>query len=452
MILPRRRLLQISGALTAFCGVCVIGSNAFGIDIAKLKKSTATTPVDVMPPVAVSTTPPSFLRVSGDDGNVVALEIASRRYVRPAGGPVLNLVGVVHIGEGAYYRAVQDELIDADVVLYESVKPEGTGGPPASGEESDETRIDRTEAGLRFVAGYAERYHRRQGVYPPDLDTLQRMVGDEGARERDFLEIALLDAWGRPVRYEGTPGDETSPSQFRLISLGADGAPGGDGPDADRVVDAGDRVPPHRNDRADNMQVQLASALKLDFQLDAIDYDQPGWRCSDLSIDQVRRAMAERGSDFTIMENAIGGTALPAQIARFFLGLVRMADAFMEGAVSDTIKILLVEMLGDERTVDASLQAFDPAFAEVIIGARNQAVVDDLTRLLHAEPEVEEVAVLYGAGHMADLSRRLAALGYVPSEDVTWRRPIVVDLDRSAVSAEEVAYLRRMVRQMMRNM
>ena len=106
--------------------VATSATAASAIDINKLGRPDQTVPAD----------PPSFLRISAEEGRSVALEIASHRLRRPDGGPVINLVGVVHIGDAEYYRALQGELEEADVVLYESVKPEGTGGPPVGIEES----------------------------------------------------------------------------------------------------------------------------------------------------------------------------------------------------------------------------------------------------------------------------------------------------------------------------
>ncbi|MBM4113227.1 MAG: hypothetical protein FJ253_07610, partial [Phycisphaerae bacterium] len=63
-------------------------------------------------------------RVEGDDGRVT-LQVASRRYRDPAGGPTVTLVSAVHIGERGYYEAMQRLLDGHGAVLYESVTPRG---------------------------------------------------------------------------------------------------------------------------------------------------------------------------------------------------------------------------------------------------------------------------------------------------------------------------------------
>lgn len=383
-----------------------------------------------------------FLRVVGDEGKSVALEIAARRFGRPDGtGPAVTLVGVVHIGERAYYRAAQDLLRDFDIVLYESVKPAGTGG---AGGDTDESRVESTRAALGYVAALVELHRQRREAYPADLAVVRDFAGGEDPRLAQFLEVAEIDAWGRPAAYTvlGAEGG------FELRSFGADGREGGEGVDADIVVGHGSvGALPVRSD--DNIQVQLARALSLSFQLNELDYDQPGWRCSDMAIDEIRKAMVARGADFTLVEGALAGTSVPARIARFLLGLVRIADAFTDGAIGDLLKIMLIEMLGDEAMIQSVLKQFDEAFTEVIIADRNQTVIDDLVAIIEAGEPVQSVAVLYGAGHMQDMAQKLKVqLNYEPAS-TTWLRAIEVDLTRSAVTEAEVRRLRAMIRGMM---
>lgn len=72
-----------------------------------------------------------YLRIQEDDqGKAQSLQTAIVRYRGTKGSPfegqVVDLVGVVHIGERAYYRELNDRLSKYDVVLYELVAPDGT--------------------------------------------------------------------------------------------------------------------------------------------------------------------------------------------------------------------------------------------------------------------------------------------------------------------------------------
>src|SRR5438874_247199 len=96
-------------------------------------------PVVVAP--ALAEPPPSkldskksapFLRLRRDARDEpVALETATVRYV-PASGEgklVVDLVGVVHVGDRDYYRKLNKQLDAYDVVLYELVAEPGTRIP-----------------------------------------------------------------------------------------------------------------------------------------------------------------------------------------------------------------------------------------------------------------------------------------------------------------------------------
>ncbi len=72
-----------------------------------------------------------YVRIKRDDkGGPVALQTATVRFVGRPGttydGKIVDLVGVVHIGQAEYYDAIKKQLSDYDKVLYELVAPDGT--------------------------------------------------------------------------------------------------------------------------------------------------------------------------------------------------------------------------------------------------------------------------------------------------------------------------------------
>jgi hypothetical protein len=375
--------------------------------------------------------------------------------------PKVCLVGVAHIGDRGYYRAVQALLRDYDIVLYESVKPAGTAGAAA---ETDEQRRQSTEAALEFIGGVIADFHASRNRYPADLEELQAFAPTVDPRLPGFLDAALTDAWGHPILYAAADGNglrspedgdlaaTPSPPPYLLVSLGADGEPGGEGAAADLILEDPAGIEPATGERGEGLQTQLADALGLAFQLNALDYGGPGWRCSDMSIDQLQREMDARGLDFSLIEDSLAGSSLPAQIVRVLLGLVRFADAFLDGAVSDTVKVLLIELLGDESTLELGFDQFGEGFTEVIVDLRDQVVIDDLKALIEVGTRADSVAILYGAGHLPDLAQRLSSqLGYTRGE-ARWLRAIEVDLTTSAVSERDVNQLRLLVRRTLRQM
>lgn len=386
-----------------------------------------------------------YLRVTEEKGKWVALEIATRQFRRDdVAGPMIALVGVAHIGDKGFYRAVQKLLATYDIVLYESVLPAGAKG---AGGKTKKQRIESTKSAMEFVGSIIETHHSAKGRYPDDLVELREFAGKRDARLGQWIANALQDAWDQPLHYH----HDGEGGSYSLASLGRDHEEGGQDADADLVLsDFATPEPIGMGGDDDNIQAQLAAALGLKFQLEAIDYDHENWICSDMAMDQVDRALKERGVDFELVSGALAGTSMMARIAKVFLGLLRFADTFFDGAIADTFKVVLIEMLGDESAMEMSMVQFGEGFNEVIVEMRNQVVVDDLKQLIQDRPEAKSVAIFYGAAHMGDMAERLTdQLGYEPVE-TQWLRAIEVDIEQSAVSRRELLQIRLMMRQMMR--
>ena len=400
----------------------------------------------------------AWLKVTEEKGRSIGLQVAMRDFVRPdETGPKVALVGMAHIGEASFFADAQEMLENYDIVLYESVKPPGAGG---AGGETAEQRVQSTEAALDFTAGLIELYRDHNGQYPDDLAGLRAFIVRADPRLPQFMDAALVDAWGRMFLYErceepaadqsgDDKSEETSEAgeSYWLISFGADGKKGGEGINADLTPDRA--VPALELAADDGLQGQLATALRLEFQLDALDYSKPNWRCSDMSMDQVARGLAEYGIDFGPMSGALAGSSLPAQLVKAVLAVLRIADSFVGGAIVDTFKVVMIEMLSDEALMEQTIDIYGKGFSEVIIDGRNQVVIDDLKRLIADEPEVESVAILYGAAHLPDLAERLRdQLGYSPG-DGRWLTAIEVDLTESAVTQRDIRQIRSMMKWMM---
>lgn len=90
---------------------------------------------------------------------------------------------------------------------------------------------------LDTVSAAVEMYYADVGHYPTAKEGLNALVeapiavsGWSGPYIRDHK--ALVDPWGRPLAYA----DGGEDGHYRISTLGADGKPGGTGPNADLVV------------------------------------------------------------------------------------------------------------------------------------------------------------------------------------------------------------------------
>jgi hypothetical protein len=371
---------------------------------------------------------PGYMRVAEEPDVSVRLELATR-VLRPAagGGPEIGLVAVAHVGDPILYEAIQDFLRGWDVVLYESVMPTGAGRPrgAAPGERRASTR-----RALDFVASVIEAHRLELEAYPEDLEQLLAFAGILDSRTPHLIRESLIDAWGQPVSYAASNGGFVLTSQ---------------GPEHTIRVSDHDGIPAAELDREAGVQAKLAEALGLEFQLTSLQYDHRDWICADLDMEQVEQRMAARGADFSQLRGSLSGTSAMGEMLEQLVQLIPMVDAMMGGGMVDTLKVLLIETMGNERAaLGAMQQQLGEGFMEVIVEERNQAVVEVLQHVLR-ERGPRSIAILYGAAHMPDLEARLRTqLGY-ERHRVLWVPAIAVDLESSKVDRGMLRMVRSFV-------
>lgn len=402
-----------------------------------------------------------WLRTAESDDRVLRMEVATRRFVRAEGGPVLTVVGAVHIGESSYYETLQSHLDVKDLILFEGVSP---GGAERDIPETDAGKQKRTEDRLRLIGILAtnvnevnavdreavpEYVHAAEGLASGPVESVDdlRRVFAEKPRQREWVEVASLDAWGRPVVYEVTRDDNGEPTGFDVVSFGADGEPGGAGRNADLRLSDQPELTDAELGRVDGVQVKLARALGLKFQLSEMDESGEQWRNSDMTFASINERIEERGGgDSMVLLDSIQGSGLPFQLISMVLGIVETVPGLQPRA-----KMMIMEMLSqtDIGAAGGAMGEGGDAFFEVIIEDRNQVVMDDLASAL-AEDDAsgwEEIGIIYGAGHLPDLTERLEEqLGYVPVEEA-WIPAMTLDLDRAGISRRERLMVRLQVRQ-----
>jgi hypothetical protein len=215
------------------------------------------------------------------------------------------------------------------------------------------------------------------------------------------------------------------------------------------------------------LQPALALALGLQFQLNAIDYSSPHFINSDLSVEQLSRIFSGPDTDPTDptdpTEDASLGELLSLMDGSSWSGVLMRFGVALIGAsprLRATVRLVLVETLGSLEGDLSDATGLPPEvrrLMEVLIRERNSAVINDLADLLERgrksrTQRLPSVAVFYGAGHLADLERRICAeLGYVPGPD-QWHTAFDVNPRKSGLSTAEISVARRMVREQLRSM
>ena len=420
------------------CAACLSGATG-----------TAVAQDQLAPPAsgAAASTSADYIRIIDEDGgNRVKLQTSSRTFKpRDGEGPEVHLVGVMHIGDKAYYESLQKFLDQSDVVLYEGVKPSGAGEPAAAAPD-DNAKRTLTERRLRLLAILVEKHRSKTGGYPASLDAMIDALPRTYAR---LARGAAVDGWGHPIRLVeiGRPSDDPSKPgliSFDLVSTGTDGTAGGDGDAADiRFSDQKPLTKAEIGSSQDGIQVQMASALGLEFQLLAIDYTHPNWRNSDLSVDAVQKKLADSGQSGEALFKMLDGSSLSAKFAGLVLNLIKSSKQSQAMA-----KLMMMELLSNaDDLISAGGAGGVGKMMQVIVIDRNQAVFDDLEAILQREKAVKSVALFYGSGHIPDMEKRLGELGYTFTGE-EWFTGIEMDMKKSGLDSAQGASLRQMLRQM----
>jgi len=373
-------------------------------------------------------------KTQGD--NRVSLELVSRRY-EAEGKPNLWLIGVAHIADASFYDEITLLLDEMDIVLYESVRP--TGSRPPSG-VTDEERIESTSKSLEFVADIAKRSAEETGIFPLGIEDVIVSAASFDRRLSSWVEDASIDAWGRPFSLQIDQENNT----ITCWSFGSDFKVGGVGSAQDlsskrTIVISKNPTHAVHDDKDKGIQADMADVLGLEFQLDALSYEDPNWFCSDLTIGEVEAKLIERGADPAIL-GAITGESFTAKIASGMMKLIPMLDMLTGGGIRETARLLMIELLTMPNS-DQMLEGIEPELAHVIIVDRNTEVLNDIAATIEIVENVSTIGILYGAGHMNDMADRLHTLfGYVPVED-RWFISMSVNPNDSLL---DESYLKRM--------
>ncbi|MBS0196037.1 MAG: type II secretion system protein GspG [Planctomycetes bacterium] len=383
---------------------------------------------------------PRFVRVQDtDDGGRVLLQVSSRTFKPAANGPVVHLVGAVHIGDQAYYESLQKFLDTQDLVLFEGVKPGGSKTALANADDAAKAKI--TKARERFLAILITRHKSKAGAFPATFDDL---IAAMPTNKAAVVKGSLQDGWGRSFALTVT----ADPAAFDITSLGADGQPGGDGANADILFSQQKPLTKNEKQAGDGIQTQLADALGLKFQLTTIDYTHASWRNSDLTVDEIQERMGEGNAAAEALFSMLDGSSFAGKLVGVMLGFVKSSPQ-----LSLMVKMTLIETLanGDDAMLNQS-KALGMDFGKlmkVIVMDRNEAVFSDLKGVIEKEPGVKSVAIFYGAGHLPDMEHRLTQdMGYTFSSD-QWFTAIDLDLSKTPGGAAQAKQLRASVKTMM---
>lgn len=204
-----------------------------------------------------------------------------------------------------------------------------------------------------------------------------------------------------------------------------------------------------------SIQHTLATSLGMVFQLAAIDYDRSHFRNSDLTLARIQELLS--GSHGTEGGRRSGASQefqqlLQAMDGSSFLGTLLHVGLKFLGSnpkLQAMTKVVLIETLGQLQGDLSELKGMPPEIQQllaVIIRERNKVVMEDLRTELPRVASPGAIAIFYGAGHMADLERRLRGeLGFQPRREI-WLTAMSVDTRAAGLSQTELEAMRGLVK------
>ncbi len=176
------------------------------------------------------------------------------------------------------------------------------------------------------------------------------------------------------------------------------------------VAKEGTRIPKEgRTEKSSHpigmMQDGMSTMLELKHQLNCIDYTKENLLHADMSPEEFSKSMEQRGESFFQMFLRMMGTG----IAQSAAGASGMNDTELLLALFSKDRAYKLKMIMAQQfqALEGSMSALDGPEGSTIITERNKRCFVVLDKQL-AEGK-KKIGVFYGAGHLPDMQRRLAA-------------------------------------------
>src|SRR6185436_7576009 len=172
------------------------------------------------------------------------------------------------------------------------------------------------------------------------------------------------------------------------------------------VAPEGNKPPKSGEQKSDNPVAMLQQGMKvflrLEHQLEVVDYQKANFIHADLSPEGMKKVMKERGDDQT--------TIVLGVIADF----LRKKNLDADKPEPQAPEISLADLLNPKKFKRMMAQQFEDAGGDVSLGGtinkllvedRNKACIKVLQQQLMAGKK--KIAIFYGAAHMPDFDKRL---------------------------------------------
>ena len=153
------------------------------------------------------------------------------------------------------------------------------------------------------------------------------------------------------------------------------------------------------------LQMGMKNMLELEFQLDVIDYSKPNMVHADMSPTEFAQTMQDRGESFLELFFRMMGQGMAQQANNPSQNTdLKILGALFSKNRARQLKMVMAQQF---EAMDGSMPALDGPDGSTIVTERNKRAFEVLREQIKAGKK--RIAVFYGAGHLADMQRRLEA-------------------------------------------
>jgi len=186
------------------------------------------------------------------------------------------------------------------------------------------------------------------------------------------------------------------------------------------VAPTGTRVPKNQPSGGRNplamLQSGMGNMLELDYQLSNIDYHQSNFVHADMTPEQVSKSMKDKGESIMQMMFKSMGQSMAQQASGKGPNDAALMMALMSKDRATALKRLFAQQFED---MEGQMDFLGGADGSTIITERNKVALKVLAEQI--KQGKKNLAIFYGAGHMADMEKRLLEeFGLVRADSPQW--------------------------------
>ncbi|MHB8972768.1 MAG: TraB/GumN family protein [Pirellulaceae bacterium] len=166
------------------------------------------------------------------------------------------------------------------------------------------------------------------------------------------------------------------------------------------------------------LQNIMKDVLKLEFQLDGIDYSRPNLVHADMSPAEFSQSMKDRGESFLTLFFRVLADSMAVQAKRGSDTSYSEVELLVALVAKDRAYRLKRIMAEQFETMEDQMSSLSGPAGSTLITERNKRALEVLRdQLQHGK---QRVAIFYGAGHLSDMEKRLAADFDLHKESQRW--------------------------------